>query len=47
MSISSELPLFRCISGTELDEKIEKSVYNKKKKEAIALYRENQRNTEQ
>ena len=28
MSINSELQLFRCISGTDLDGKIERSVYN-------------------
>lgn len=32
MSINSELQLFRCISGTELDGKIERSVYNKRKR---------------
>lgn len=32
MSISSELQLFRCISGTCLDGKIERSVYNKRKR---------------
>jgi hypothetical protein len=31
MSINSELQLFRCISGTDLDGKIERSVYNKRK----------------
>lgn len=32
MSINSELQLFRCILGTDLDGKIERSVYNKRKK---------------
>jgi len=32
MSINTELQLFRCISGTELDSKIERSVYNKRKR---------------
>ena len=32
MSINSELQLFRCISGTVLDGKIERSVYNKRKR---------------
>ena len=32
MSINSELQLFRCISGTDLDGKIERSVYNKRKR---------------
>lgn len=32
MSIDSELQLFRCISGTELEDKIERSVYNKRKR---------------
>ena len=32
MSINSELQLFRCISGTDLDGKIERSIYNKRKR---------------
>jgi hypothetical protein len=32
MSINSELQLFRCISGTELEGKIERTVYNKRKR---------------
>jgi len=32
MSINSELQLFRYISGTELENKIERSVYNKRKR---------------
>ncbi len=32
MSINTELQLFRCISGTYLDGKIERSVYNKRKR---------------
>lgn len=32
MSICSELQLFRCIIGTELEFKIERSVYNKRKR---------------
>ena len=32
MSINSELQLFRCISGTVLDGKIERSVYNKRRR---------------
>lgn len=32
MSINSELQLFRCISGTILEHKIERSVYNKRKR---------------
>jgi len=32
MSINSELQLFRCISGTHLDGKIERSVYNKRRR---------------
>ena len=32
ISISSELQLFRCISGTDLDGKIERSVYNKRRR---------------
>ncbi len=32
MSINSELQLFRCISGTDLEGKIERSVYNKRKR---------------
>lgn len=32
MSINTELQLFRCISGTELEGKIERSVYNKRKR---------------
>lgn len=32
ISINSELQLFRCISGTDLDAKIERSVYNKRRR---------------
>lgn len=32
MSTNSELQLFRCISGTDLDGKIERSVYNKRRR---------------
>lgn len=32
MSINSELQLFRTISGTELEDKIERSIYNKRKR---------------
>lgn len=32
MSINSELQLFRCISGTDLEGKIERSVYNRRKR---------------
>jgi hypothetical protein len=32
MSINSELQLFRCIKGTILEDKIERSVYNKRKR---------------
>ena len=32
ISINSELQLFRCISGTGLDEKIERSVYNRRRR---------------
>ena len=35
MSINSELHLFRCISGTVLDGKIERSVYNKRKRKLL------------
>ena len=35
MSINSELHLFRCISGADLDGKIEKSVYNKRKRKLL------------
>jgi hypothetical protein len=35
MSINSELHLFRCISGTDLDGKIERSVYNKRKRKLL------------
>ena len=35
MSINSELQLFRCISGTDLDGKIERSVYNKRKRKLL------------
>jgi hypothetical protein len=30
MSISSELQLFRCLKGSELEQRIERSVYNKR-----------------
>lgn len=36
MSINSELQLFRCISGTELDGKIERTVYNKRKRKLFS-----------
>ncbi len=32
MSINSELQLFRCLKGTVLEDKIERSVYNKRKR---------------
>lgn len=32
MSINSELQLFRCISGTEFETRIERTVYNKRKR---------------
>lgn len=32
MSINSELQLLRCLSGSELEHKIERSVYNKRKR---------------
>jgi hypothetical protein len=35
MSINSELHLFRCISGADLDGKIERSVYNKRKRKLL------------
>ena len=35
MSINSELQLFRCIAGTSLDGKIERSVYNKRKRKLL------------
>jgi hypothetical protein len=35
MSINSELQLFRCVSGTDLDGKIERSVYNKRKRKLL------------
>ena len=35
MYSSSELQLFRCISGTDLDGKIERSVYNKRKRKLL------------
>ncbi len=37
MSINSELQLFRMISGTELEHKIERSIYNKRKRK-LFLY---------
>lgn len=36
MSINSELQLFRCLSGTSLDGKIERSVYNRRKRKLFA-----------
>ena len=44
MSINSELQLFRCISGTYLEGKIERSVYNKRKRKLL-LYIEKIRET--
>ena len=35
MSINSEFQLFRCMSGTDLDGKIERSVYNKRKRKLL------------
>ncbi|WP_312082184.1 MULTISPECIES: IS982 family transposase [Epilithonimonas] len=35
MSINSELQLFRCIAGTSLDGKIERSVYNRRKRNLL------------
>ncbi|ANF49101.1 hypothetical protein A0O34_00365 [Chryseobacterium glaciei] len=37
MSINSELKLFRCIPGAGLDDKIEQSVYNKRKRNLFLL----------
>lgn len=42
MSINSELQLFRCISGTELQGKIDRSVYNKSVQEFSELFGEKQ-----
>lgn len=36
MSINSELQLFRCIFGTELEVKIERSVYNRRKRKLFS-----------
>lgn len=36
MSINSELQLFRCISGTDLERKIERSVYNKRRRKLFS-----------
>ena len=36
MSVNSELLLFRVISGTELDGKMERSVYNKQKRKLFS-----------
>lgn len=40
MSINSELQLFRCISGTELEEKIERTVYNRRKRRLFSYLEE-------
>ena len=47
MSINSELQLFRCISGTELEGRIERSVYNRRKRKLFPYIEKNQRNLEQ
>jgi len=44
MSINTELQLFRYISGTDLDKKIERSVYNKRKRNLL-IYMEKIRET--
>lgn len=44
MSINSELQLFRSISGTELESRIERSIYNKRKRR-LFLYIEKIRET--
>ncbi len=44
MSINSELQLFRTIAGTELESKIERSIYNKRKRK-LFLYIEKIRET--
>ena len=44
MSINSELQLFRVISGTKLEDKIERSIYNKRKRN-LFLYIEKIRET--
>jgi len=44
MSINSELQLFRSIAGTELESKIERSIYNKRKRR-LFLYIEKIRET--
>ena len=44
MSINSELQLFRCFSGTVLDGKVERSVYNKRRRK-LFLYIEKIRRT--
>lgn len=36
MSINSELQLFRCIAGTDLESKIERSVYNRRRRSLFA-----------
>lgn len=36
MSINSELQLFRCISGTDLEGQIERSVYNRRKRKLFS-----------
>lgn len=40
MSINSELHLFRCLSETELEEKIERSVYNRRKRKLFSYLEE-------
>ena len=44
MSINSELQLFRCISGTELEGKIERTVYNKRKRKLFSYLEEIRKN---
>ncbi len=41
MSINSELQLFRYISKTELEQKIERSVYNRRKRKLFFYFRRN------
>ncbi|NAW50541.1 hypothetical protein GNY06_03775 [Elizabethkingia argentiflava] len=44
-SINCELQLFRCISGTDLEDKIERSVYNNRRKRKLFWYIEKIRET--
>ena len=43
MSINSELQLFRCISETVLDGKIERNVYNKRKRKLLPYIEKSER----